>query len=467
MDKIAEIELNLDEVQNHLDHLVDYAINYFLQLKKKYGADYKRLTEIKSFDTISAVTVAVANQKLYVNKKEGFIGTNLKKDDDVEFACLCSDLDDIIVFHENGQCSISKVADKHFVGKHIIHAEVFRRGDERQIYNMIYSAGVNGPVYAKRFNVGGVTRDKKYDLVKGSTSAKVLYFTSNPNGEAEVVRVKLKPKPKLKKREFDFDFGTLAVKNRAALGNIVTRYPVSSITLSQKGISTLSAIDVYFESAVMRLNTDGRGELIGSFHEDDKIISVYKSGNYRITGYETTLHFEDDLEIIRKWKPSMVITAVYQLKKEKKYFIKRFQPDTLLKKIDFYPTDGTAKLVAYSIDYLPQIKVVYHAKKSDTEDTVTIIPCAEFVEMTTARAKGKRLSFNEIKSVTFIEPIPYEEPEEPAEPVEEEQPDTEESVTSMDDEIAKEIFEGITANKSDIPTDNEVAGTQLGLFDEE
>ena len=163
----------------------------------------------------------------------------------------------------------------------------------------------------------------------------------------------------------------------------------------------------------------------------------------------------------------MVITAVYQLKKEKKYFIKRFQPDTLLKKVDFYPTDGTAKLVAYSIDYLPQIKVVYHAKKSDTEDTTTIIPCAEFVEMTTARAKGKRLSFNEIKSVTFIEPLPYEEPEEPAKPIEEEQPDTEESVTSMDDEIAKDIFEGITANKSDIPTDNEVAGTQLGLFDEE
>jgi topoisomerase-4 subunit A len=463
-EKIAEIELNMDEVQNHLDHLVDYAINYFLQLKKKYGADYKRLTEIKSFDTISAVTVAVANQKLFVNKKEGFIGTNLKKDDDVEFACLCSDLDDIIVFHENGECSISKVADKHFVGKHIIHAEVFRRGDERQIYNMIYSAGVNGPVYAKRFNVGGVTRDKKYDLVKGNKNAKVLYFTSNPNGEAEVVRVKLKPKPKLKKREFDFDFGTLAVKNRAALGNIVTRYPIASITLAQKGISTLSAIDVYFESAVMRLNTDGRGELIGSFHEDDKIITVYKSGNYRITGYETSLHFEDDLDIIRKWKPSMVITAVYQLKKEKKYFIKRFQPDVLMKMVDFYPTDGTAKLVAYSIDYLPQIQVVYHAKKSDKEDTTTIIPCAEFVEMTTARAKGKRLSFNDIKSVKFIDPLPYEEPEE--EPAEEDLPDDVEPVTSVDEEIAKDIFDTISADKSDIPSDNEAEGTQLGLFDD-
>ncbi len=319
----------------------------------------------------------------------------------------------------------------------------------------------NGSTWA----VGGVTRDKKYDLVKGNKNAKVLYFTSNPNGEAEVVRVKLKPKPKLKKREFDFDFGTLAVKNRAALGNIVTRYPVASITLSQKGISTLSAIDVYFESAVMRLNTDGRGELVGSFHEDDKIITVYKSGNYRITGYETSLHFEDDLDIIRKWKPTMIITAVYQLKKEKKYFIKRFQPDVLMKKVDFYPTDGTAKLVAYSIDYLPQIEVVYHAKKSDTEDTKEVLSCAEYVEMTTARAKGKRLSFNDIKSVKFIEPLPYEEPEE--EPAEETLPDDVDPVTSMDDEIAKEVFDSISAEKSDLSPENDAPGTQLGLFDEE
>ena len=204
---------------------------------------------------------------------------------------------------------------------------------------------------------------------------------------------------------------------------------------------------------------------MGSFHEDDKIITIYKSGNYRITGYETSLHFEDDLDIIRKWKPSMVITAVYQLIKDKKFFIKRFQPDTLMKKVDFYPTDGTAKLIDYSIDYLPQIKVVYHAKKADTEDTVTVLPCAEFVEMTTARAKGKRISFNEIKSVKFIEPLPYEEPEET--PEEEELPEDVEPVTSVDEEIAKEIFDTISTDKTDIPTENEGGGMQLGLFDEE
>lgn len=460
-EKINDIELNIDEVQNHLDHLIDYAINYFLQLKKKYGANWKRLTEIKSFDTISAVNVAVANQKLFVNKKEGFIGTNLKKDDDVELACMCSDLDEIIVFNENGQCSISKVSDKHFVGKNIILAEVFRRGDERQIYNMIYTAGANGPVYAKRFNVGGVTRDKNYDLVKGNATAKVLYLTSNPNGEAEVVKIKLKPKPKLKKREFDFDFGQLAVKNRGALGNIVTRYPISSISLTQKGISTLSAIDVYFEEAVMKLNTEGRGTLIDSFHEDDKILTVYKSGNYRITGYETSLHFEDDLDIIRKWKPSMVITAVYMIKKEKKYFIKRFKPDILIKKVDFYPVDATTKLVAYSIDYLPQICVTYREKKSDV-DTETVISCAEFVDLSTARAKGKRLAFNDIKSVRFIQPLPYSEPEEEAE----EAVEPTDANISVDEEIAKDIFDTISSDSEASEPDPDTNGTQLGLFDE-
>ena len=458
-DKINEIELNIDEVQNHLAHLIDYSINYFLQLKKKYGADWKRMTEIKNFDNISAVTVAVANQKLYVNKKEGFIGTNLKKDEDVELACQCSDLDEIIVFNENGLCSISKVADKHFVGKNIVLAEVFKRNDERQIYNMIYSAGANGPVYAKRFNVGGVTRDKTYDLVKNNPNAKILYLTSNPNGEAEIVKIKLKPKPKLKKREFDFDFGQLAVKNRGALGNIVTRYPISTINLAQKGISTLSAIDVFFEDSVMKLNTDGRGTFIDSFHEDDKILTIYKSGNYRITGYETSLHFEDDLDIIVKWKPSMVITAVYLLKKEKKYFIKRFKPETLIKKIDFYPTDGTSKLICYSIDYLPQICVTYRDKKAEF-DSEDIISCAEYVDLSTARAKGKRISFPDIKSIRFIQPLPYTEPEE-----ENTTSGNEVEIISVDQEIAKDIFDTITVDTTDT-TEGDANGTQLGLFDE-
>ena len=250
------------------------------------------------------------------------------------------------------------------------------------------------------------------------------------------------------------------MKNRAALGNIVTRYPISTISLAQKGVSTLSAIDVFFEDSVMKLNTDGRGTFIDSFHEDDKILTIYKSGNYRITGYETSLHFEDDLDIIKKWKPSMTITAIYMLKKEKKYFMKRFKPDTLIKKVDFYPTDGTSKLIAYSTDYLPQLCVTYREKKSDT-DSEDVLSCAEFVDLSTARAKGKRIPFPDIKSVRFIQPLPYTEPEEETAP----EPEGAHEAMSVDQEIAMDIFDTITVGTDDT-ADTDTNGTQLGLFDE-
>lgn len=457
---IADIELNIEEVQNHLDHLIDYSINYFRQLKKKYGAGRERRTEIKNFDTIVAATVAVANQKLYVDKKEGFVGTGLKKDEGVEYVCDCSDLDEVIVFREDGKFSISRVSDKHFFGKNIIQVEVFKRGDDRHIYNMVYTNGTNGPAMVKRFAVGGISRDKEYDLTKGKAGSKVIYFTSNPNGEAEVIRVKLKPKPKLKKKEFDYDFSSLLIKSRSALGNVLSRYPISSITLAQKGISTLSAINVYFEDSIMRINTDGRGELLGAFKEDDKILTVYKSGSYRLTGFETSLHFDDDLGCIKKWNKNQIITAVYYQKKEDKYFVKRFQPDVFMKKIDFIPEDGNTRIVGISIDYLPQIKVVYRQKKAD-EDSVEIISCAEFVELMTFRARGKRIPFPSINSVAFIDPLPYDEPEE-EEPEEEELDELPES-DNVDEAVAKDIFKDISVEKpvSDASGDE---GDQLSLF---
>ncbi|MCQ2284008.1 MAG: DNA gyrase/topoisomerase IV subunit A [Bacteroidales bacterium] len=457
---IKDIELNMDEVQNHLDHLIDYAVNYFRQLKKKYGAGRERRTEIKNFDTIVAATVAVANQKLYLDKKEGFVGTALKKDEGVEYVCDCSDLDEIIVFREDGKFSISRVSDKHFFGKNIILVEVFKRGDDRHIYNMVYVNGTNGPAMVKRFAVGGISRDKEYDLTKGKTGSKVLYFTSNPNGEAEVIRVKLKPKPKLKKKEFDYDFSTLLIKSRSALGNVLSRYPIASITMSQKGISTLSAINVYFEDSIMRINTDGRGELLGAFKEDDKILSVYKSGYYRVTGFETTLHFEDDLGIIKKWNKNLIITVVYYQKKEDKYFMKRLLPETFNKKVDFVTDDGATTIVGISIDHLPQIKVVYRPKKSE-EDLTEIVSCAEYVEIMSSKARGKRVAFNDIKSVSFIEPLPYDEPEE-EEPEEEDLVEDSES-ENVDDAVAKEIFEDIEVEK---PSDDkgDEGGDQLSLF---
>lgn len=459
---IADIELNIEEVQNHLQHLVDYAVNFFRQLKKKYGADHPRLTELKSFDNIVAATVAVANQKLYVNKKEGFIGTALKKDADVEYCCDCSDLDEVVVFHDDGKFIITKVADKKFVGKNIILVEVFKRGDDRHIYNMCYVNGTGGSTMVKRFAIGGVSRDKEYDLTKGKAGSKVTYFTSNPNGEAEVIRVKLKPKAKLKKREFDYDFSQLAVKSRSALGNLLTHYPVASITMSQKGVSTLSAINVYFEESVMRLNTDERGTLLGAFKEDDKILSIYKSGNYRVTGFELNTHFDDDLGVIRKWNKNHVITVVYYQKKEEKYYMKRFAPDTFNKKVEFVPDDGVSSIVGISIDYLPQIKVTYRLKKA-TEDSEEIISCAEFVELMTFRARGKRINFPNIKSVAFIEPLPYDEPEEEPEPETPEDPD-DDSAESLDEAVAKDIFKDITIDSGDAPSFGDEAGDQLSLF---
>ncbi len=461
-EEISNIELNMDEVQNHLEHLVDYAIGYFRQLKKKYDADHPRLTELKNFDTIVASTVAVANQKLYVDKAEGFIGTSLKKDENVEFACDCSDLDEIIVFHEDGKFIITKVADKKFVGKNILHVEVFKRGDDRHIYNLAYMNGAGGATMVKRFAIGGVSRDKDYDLTKGKAGSKILYFTSNPNGEAEIIRVKLKPKAKLKKKEFDYDFSKLAVKSRSALGNLLTHYPISSITMSQKGVSTLSAINIYFEESVMRLNTEERGTLLGAFKEEDKILTVYKSGNYRITGFELNTHFDDDLGMIKKWNKNLMITVVYYQKKEDKYYLKRFAPDTFNKKIEFVPDDGATNIIGISVDYLPQIKVVYREKKAEA-DSETILSCADFVEPMSFRARGKRVNFPGIKKVAFIEPLPYEEPEE--EPVEEVL-EEEVEVESVDDAIAKDIFKDITVEKPKAPasSEDEGGGDQLSLF---
>ncbi len=460
-EEIANIELNMDEVQNHLDHLVDYAINYFRQLKKKYGADHPRLTELKNFDTIVASTVAVANEKLYMDRQEGFIGTSLKKEEHVEYVCDCSDLDEVIVFHEDGKFIITKVADKKFVGKNILHAEVFKRGDDRHIYNVAYMNGTGGATMVKRFAIGGVSRDKEYDITKGKAGSKVLYFTSNPNGEAEVIRIKLKPKAKLKKREFDYDFSKLAVKSRSALGNLLTHYAVSSITMSQKGVSTLSAIDIYFESSMMRLNTEGRGTLLGAFKEDDRILAVYKSGNYRITGFELTNHFDDDLGAIRKWNKQLMITVIYYQRKEDRYFIKRFAPDTFNKKIEFVPEDGATNIIGISVDYLPQIRVIYREKRAE-EDSKLVLSCAEFVEPMSFRARGKRINFPNIKKVAFIEPLPYEEPEVP-ELSDPEGPD--EDPLSGDDIMAQETFKSIQADKpSNEAPDNE-GGEQLSMFD--
>lgn len=461
---LANIEMQMEETQNHLDNIIDYTINYFRQLKKKYGKDRERKTEIKNFDTIDVVQVAVANQKLYVNKKEGFIGTSLKRDENTELACECSDIDDIVVFLRNGKFVVTKVANKQFIAKDILHVEVYKRNDDRTIYNMVYSKGKNGAAMVKRFAIGGVTRNKEYDLTTGEQGTEVLYFTSNPNGEAEKVKVILKQKKGIKKKNFEFDFGTLAIKGRSAKGNILSRNPVNHVELSEKGVSTLAAIGIWFDPNVMRLNNDERGEFIGDFKKDNKIISIYKSGNYRITGYDLTTHFEDDLLIIKKFHTQKIITAIYYNKKEDKYTVKRFNPQPTDKTIEFIPMEKEVKLVLVSIDYLPQLEVKY-TKKDPKAIFTEVLSISEFIDVQGIKAKGKKLNFGNIKSVKWLDPLPYDEPEE-IEPEEDDDTDKA-SLEGISQAEAEEIF-------NNIDKDNDIreertgttagGGEQLELF---
>jgi len=325
-DQIKDLEKQIDEVNYDLAHLTDFAVSYFENLLKKYGKGRERKTEIRLFDTIQAKQVALANTRLYMNRQEGFIGTDLKKD---EFVTECSDLDDIIVFTREGKMKVVKVADKVFIGKDIIHAAIFDKSDARTTYNMIYTDGKKGVSYAKRFNVTGITRDKEYDLTKGSEHSKVQYFSVNPNGEAEVVRIILSPVTKARIKEFEFQFETLEIRNRGSIGNIVTKYPVRSVKMAEKGKSTLENRKLWFDTTYGRLNEEGNGIALGDFEGDDKLLVIYNDGNYEITGQELLQRFEpDQIKLIEKFDADKIITAVYLDAEKLQYNVKRFKIET-------------------------------------------------------------------------------------------------------------------------------------------
>lgn len=325
-DQIKDLEKQIDEVNYDLAHLTDFAVSYFENLLKKYGKGRERKTEIRLFDTIQAKQVALANTRLYMNRQEGFIGTDLKKD---EFVTECSDLDDIIVFTREGKMKVVKVADKVFIGKDIIHAAIFDKSDARTTYNMIYTDGKKGVSYAKRFNVTGITRDKEYDLTRGSEHSKVQYFSVNPNGEAEVVRIILSPVTKARIKEFEFQFETLEIRNRGSIGNIVTKYPVRSVKMAEKGKSTLENRKLWFDTTYGRLNEEGNGIALGDFEGDDKLLVIYNDGNYEITGQELLQRFEpDQIKLIEKFDADKIITAVYLDAEKLQYNVKRFKIET-------------------------------------------------------------------------------------------------------------------------------------------
>ncbi len=419
-DQIKKVEEEIEEVKNHLAHLVEYAINYFKQIKKKYGKGRERKTEIRNFDTIQANRVAVANQKLYVNREEGFAGTGLKKD---EYVTDCSDIDDIIVFRGDGTFVVTKVAPKVFVGKNVIHIDVFKKNDDRTIYNMVYRDGRQGKYYVKRFAVKGVTRDKEYVLTRGTKDSKVVYFSANPNGEAEVIGVNLRPKPKMKKTHFDFDFKDLAIKGRSSQGNILSKTPIRSIVKREEGVSTLGALDIWYDETVRRLNSDERGRYLGAFKGDDKILTIMSTGEFKLSGYDLATHFDDEMVLIEKFDPKKIITAVYFDGAQGFYYVKRFSidPDTATdRKYPFIPDHKGSRLVLFSMDFLPRLEMELKGKNGN-EVISEIVLLADFIGVKSFRAKGKRLTNKEIKKVKLLSPLPYEPPEGPEEEDEQQQ----------------------------------------------
>jgi len=412
-EQILGIETNLEEVQNHLDNLIDYAINYFRQIRKKYGKDRERRTEIRSFDTIEASLVAVANARLYINREEGFAGIGLKKD---EFVCDCSDIDDIIFFRDDGTFMVTRASEKFFTGKNVIHIDVFKRNDDRTIYNMIYRDGSGGNNYVKRFAVMGVTRDKDYNLTRGTAGTRVLYFSANPNGEAEIVRINLRSKPRLKITTFDYDFSELAIKGRGSKGNTLSKHFIRKIVQKEEGISTLGAIDVWFDPSVKRLNNDERGNFVGAFEGDNKILTLMQSGDYRLTGYDLSTHFDEDLLHLEKYDPATIITAVYLDGNQMLWYIKRFTAEETDKKTRFITEHLESKLIAVTTDQRPVLQVIMDEKKNEKEAEDLVIVAEEFIGEKSYKAKGKRLTNLAVKKMKWLEPLAVEKaPEEPSE----------------------------------------------------
>ncbi|MCI2228071.1 DNA gyrase/topoisomerase IV subunit A [Polaribacter sp. MSW13] len=402
---IEGLEDKIAVVKSHLENLVEFAIDYFKRLKDTYGKGKERKTEIRIFDDIVASKVAMNNAKLYVNREEGFIGTSLKRD---EFVTDCSDIDDIIVFRKDGKMMVTKVDAKTFVGKDIIHVAVFKKKDKRTVYNFMYRDGSRGPSYMKRFNVTSVTRDKEYDLTNGNKGSIVHYFTANPNGEAEVVTVNLRSVGSVKKLKWDIDFADLAVKGRAVRGNTITKYTIKSIDFKSEGVSTLKPRKIWFDDAVQRLNVDERGELLGEFKAEDKLLIITQNGKAKAVKPDLAMHFESDMIVLEKWKPNKPISAIYFDGEKERYYIKRFLIEIPEKEEVFISEHPKSQLEIVATDYRPIVEVVYSKRSLENEE----VNLEEFIAVKGIKAQGNQLTAEKIKQVNLLEALPFEEPEE-------------------------------------------------------
>ncbi len=427
---IAQLEEELASVQNNLDNLVDFAIDYFKGLKKRYSEGRERKTEIKSFEIIERSKVAVANVKLYVNKVEGFAGTSLKRSES-EFVCDCSDIDDIIVIRKNGEMMVSKISDKAFFGKDIVHINVWKKGDKRTIYNLIYFDGKSKYSMVKRFAVTSITRDKAYPITAGNVGSKIHYMTVNRNGEAEVVRVILRQKPKIKNLKFDFDFSDIAIKGRAAKGNILTKNIVHKIELKEEGISTLSARKIWWDDTVSRLNADGRGRLVGEFKAEDKIVAINDDGTYRMYPQSLNTHFEENMILLEKFDPEQVYSMVYFDGDKAQHFVKRFVLESSEKLQSLLTDHEDSRLEVISKHTFPVVKVEFDKRSSNKEPE--ILELHDFIAVKGYKALGNRLSTDKVKQVTELEP--KQEPEKPkAEESEQEEEAVEENTVANEEQ---------------------------------
>lgn len=425
-EQIARMKAEIDRIDRDLSDMVRVTIKWFDMLRTKYGEAYPRRTELKNFDTIVATKVIEANQKLYINKADGFIGMDLKKD---EYVCNCSEIDDIIIFYKDGKYKVVKVADKLFVGQGVIHLDVFKKNDSRTIYNVVYRDGKNGAYFMKRFAATGLTRDKEYDLTQGKEGSKIFYFTANHNGEAEVIKVTLKPNSKLKKPVFDKDFSELLIKGRQSMGNLLTRNEVLKIGLKSHGVSTLGGRKVWFDDDVLRLNYDGHGRLIGEFDKEDKLLVITKNGEYYTTPVDSNCHFESDLMTIEKYVPEKVWTAVLFDESQNGYlYMKRFCFELSAKRVSFIGDEKGNRMVLLTDTFYPRIQVSFAGADSVRE--ALEIDATEFIGVKSLKAKGKRVSTYSIGEVTELEPLRQPEPSES--PEEDNNPDPEQEHNETD-----------------------------------
>ncbi len=442
-ENLDNLEQRIAEVKHHLANLVDYAIDYFKNLKEKYGTGRERKSEIRVFDDIEATKVVIRNTKLYVNREEGFVGTSLRRD---EYVTDCSDIDDIIVFTKDGHMMVTKVDAKTFVGKNILHVAVFKKKDKRTIYNMIYKDGKGGPTYIKRFAVTSITRDRAYELGAGKAGTDVLYFSANPNGEAEVVTVNLRQAGSIKKLKWDIDFADVLIKGRASKGNIVTKYSVKRIELKEKGLSTLKPRKLWFDDTVQRLNIDGRGEFLGEFTSEDRLLVVNPDGTVKTLIPELTLRFDDEMIVLEKWVPKKPLTAIYWEGEKELFYVKRFLIDNPDKEENVITDHPKSYLETIFTDYRPRAEVVYAKKRGQDRKENLELNLEEFISIKGISAMGNQLTKEKVLEINRMEPLPYEVPEPPK--MEEIEVVEEENVTSDENKDISRPSENQVKNAS-------------------